>query len=207
MPRSVFYDFPSAGGTAPAPRWGHAAAAVGECLYVFGGVGATVYDDAFCYDAVRGSWRAAVPAGGSRKEARPCIAELASAVPRLYRSARATELARGVLDAGGNQLTPGVARASDLTGRPCVCCRRRRRCLALRRRRSGSTWCSSVGGRGASTCGAPTCWTQVCAVRAVINAHCTKVCIGMQNGMQGSRHFMQRGLLRSVSGCVYCIML
>jgi hypothetical protein len=51
MPRSVFHDFPSAAGPAPAPRWGHAAAAVGDRMYVFGGVGASVFDDAFCYDA------------------------------------------------------------------------------------------------------------------------------------------------------------
>ncbi len=51
MPRSVFHDFPSAAGPAPAPRWGHATAAVGDCMYVFGGVGASVFDDAFCYDA------------------------------------------------------------------------------------------------------------------------------------------------------------
>ena len=76
MPRTVFYDFPSAGGTPPAPRWGHAAAAVGERLFVFGGMGANVYDDAFAYDAVRGTWRAAVPAGGSRREARARFSKL-----------------------------------------------------------------------------------------------------------------------------------
>ena len=51
MPRSVLYDFPSVGGTLPAPRWGHAAAAVGDRMFIFGGVGSNVYDDAYFYDA------------------------------------------------------------------------------------------------------------------------------------------------------------
>ena len=85
VPRTVFYDFPSAGGTPPAPRWGHAAAAVGERLFVFGGMGANVYDDAFAYDAVRGTWRAAVPAGGSRKEARPCFSKFRCRCKFRYR--------------------------------------------------------------------------------------------------------------------------
>lgn len=116
VPRSVFYDFPSTGGAPPAPRWGHAAAAVGECLYVFGGVGATVYDNAFCYDAVRAAWRAAVPAGGSRKEARPCFSQRASAPAQLCCSCWAVLLALGVWDAARNPSAPGVLWAFDLTG-------------------------------------------------------------------------------------------
>ncbi|KAK9834309.1 hypothetical protein WJX81_005504 [Elliptochloris bilobata] len=82
VPRSVLHDFPSAGGAPPAPRWGHAAAAVGDRLFVFGGVGASVYDDAFCYDAARGTWRAVVPAGNSRREAPPAMFGAAAAAFR-----------------------------------------------------------------------------------------------------------------------------
>jgi len=65
--RPVFYDFVPAAGAQPPPRWGHAAAALGDALVVVGGVGAAVFDDAWAYDAVGGTWtRIRDKAGGSR---------------------------------------------------------------------------------------------------------------------------------------------
>ena len=56
-PRPVFYDFLRATGSSPAPRWGHAAAALGtDALVVVGGVGAAVFEDVHVFDAIAGSW-------------------------------------------------------------------------------------------------------------------------------------------------------
>jgi len=57
-PRPVFYDFLVAtGGSPPAPRWGHAAAAFGaDTLVIVGGVGAAVFEDVHVFDALSGSW-------------------------------------------------------------------------------------------------------------------------------------------------------
>jgi len=175
MPRSVFHDFPSAAGPAPAPRWGHATAAVGDRMYVFGGVGASVFDDAFCYDAggrpCLVSCRALLvlvahrlcTCGGSvlqrgcaQERARLCKAHRrhfacprVCAMPRRCRKP-CVRPARQRAAAGARRRRPAPAGA-----------RRRPQCSARRRPPWATACSSSAGGRAASTCAAPTSWTQV----------------------------------------------
>ena len=49
VPRSVFFDFALGTGAAPGPRWGHTATAVGDRLWVYGGMGSRVFSDLHVY--------------------------------------------------------------------------------------------------------------------------------------------------------------
>ena len=49
IPRSVFFDFALGHGAAPGPRWGHTATAVGDRLWVYGGMGSRVFSDLHVY--------------------------------------------------------------------------------------------------------------------------------------------------------------
>lgn len=52
VPRSAFLDHPSLTGAAPSARFGHAHAAIGDRLFVFGGDGpGGMLNNAFVYDA------------------------------------------------------------------------------------------------------------------------------------------------------------
>ena len=51
VPGCALFDHPCPVGPPPGARWGHASAAVGDRLYMFGGDGATMYSDGFMYDS------------------------------------------------------------------------------------------------------------------------------------------------------------
>ena len=51
IPGCALFDHPCPVGPPPGARWGHASAAVGDRLYVFGGDGATMYSNGFMYDS------------------------------------------------------------------------------------------------------------------------------------------------------------
>lgn len=51
VPGCALFDHPCPVGPPPGARWGHASAAVGDRLYMFGGDGATMYSNGFVYDS------------------------------------------------------------------------------------------------------------------------------------------------------------
>lgn len=60
IPRSVFFDFALGSGAAPGPRWGHTATAVGDRLWIYGGMGTRVFSDLYVYSPGEGILPAAV---------------------------------------------------------------------------------------------------------------------------------------------------
>ncbi|BDA44522.1 Acyl-CoA-binding domain-containing protein 4 [Coccomyxa sp. Obi] len=68
VPISAFFDYPCPVGPPPSARWGHAAAAVGDRLFVFGGESpAGTQSNAFVFNIVQNTWRA-VPVPSPRSE-------------------------------------------------------------------------------------------------------------------------------------------
>ncbi|CAK0737604.1 hypothetical protein CVIRNUC_000940 [Coccomyxa viridis] len=67
VPGCALFDHPCPVGPPPGARWGHASAAVGDRLYMFGGDGATMYSNGFVYDSVQNRW-CAIPMPASRSE-------------------------------------------------------------------------------------------------------------------------------------------
>ena len=51
VPSCALFEHPCPVGPPPGARWGHASAAVGDRLYMFGGDGATMYSNGFMYDS------------------------------------------------------------------------------------------------------------------------------------------------------------
>jgi len=51
VPDKVFYDFLAAGGQRPSGRWGHSSTALGNRLFVFGGVSKGSHGENFVYDS------------------------------------------------------------------------------------------------------------------------------------------------------------
>lgn len=50
VPSCALFDHPCPVGPPPGARWGHASAAVGDCLFLFGGDGPSMYSDGFVYN-------------------------------------------------------------------------------------------------------------------------------------------------------------
>lgn len=50
MPTCALFDYPCPVGPPPGARWGHASAAVGDRMYIFGGDGPSMQSNGYTYD-------------------------------------------------------------------------------------------------------------------------------------------------------------
>lgn len=48
-PKTIFYDFNCSRGNMPEPRWGHSSCVIGDCLFIFGGVGDKLFNTLHVY--------------------------------------------------------------------------------------------------------------------------------------------------------------